>query len=108
VFGHFAAQLPLAQRPDILAAEAAVRSAADAAGAASASMFPTLTLSASYGRGGFDWNTLSSPAGLIWSAGASITQPLFHGGALMARPVSAVVPWRRRHCSFNDCGFLAI
>jgi NodT family efflux transporter outer membrane factor (OMF) lipoprotein len=75
----------LHQRPDILAAEAAVRSAADAAGAATASMFPTLTLSASYGRGGFDRGTFSSPAGLIWSAGASITQPLFHGGALVAR-----------------------
>ena len=75
----------LHQRPDILAAEAAVRSAADAAGAATASMFPTLTLSASYGRGGFDWKTFASPAGIIWAAGASITQPLFHGGALVAR-----------------------
>jgi outer membrane protein TolC len=48
-------------------------------------MFPTLTLSASYGRGGFDWSTFTSPAGAIWSAGASLTQPIFHGGALVAR-----------------------
>jgi NodT family efflux transporter outer membrane factor (OMF) lipoprotein len=75
----------LHQRPDILAAEAALRSAADAAGAATASMFPTMTLSASYGRGGFDWKTFTSPAGMIWSVGASLTQPLFHGGALVAR-----------------------
>ncbi len=75
----------LHQRPDILAAEAGVRSAADAAGAAAAAMFPSLTLSASYGRGGFDWSTFSSPAGAIWSVGASLTQPLFHGGALAAR-----------------------
>jgi NodT family efflux transporter outer membrane factor (OMF) lipoprotein len=75
----------LHQRPDILAAEAGVRSAADAAGAAAASMFPSLTLSASYGRGGFDWSTFTSPAGAIWSVGASLTQPLFHGGALVAR-----------------------
>ena len=52
----------LHQRPDILAAEAAVRATADEAGAATASMFPSLTLSASYGRGGFDWSTFSSPA----------------------------------------------
>jgi outer membrane protein TolC len=38
-----------------------------------------------YGRGGFDWSTFASPAGAIWSAGASLTQPLFHGGALRAR-----------------------
>ena len=75
----------LHQRPDILAAEAAVRAAADEAGAATASMFPSLSLSASYGRGGFDWSTFSSPAGAIWGVGAQLTQPLFHGGALMAR-----------------------
>jgi outer membrane protein TolC len=75
----------LHQRPDILAAEAAVHVTADEAGAATAAMFPTLTLSASYGRGGFNWATFTSPAGKIWSAGASLTQPLFHGGALVAR-----------------------
>jgi NodT family efflux transporter outer membrane factor (OMF) lipoprotein len=75
----------LHQRPDILAAEAVVRASADAAGAATASLYPSLTLSASYGRGGFDWSTFASPAGAIWSAGASLTQPIFHGGALRAR-----------------------
>jgi NodT family efflux transporter outer membrane factor (OMF) lipoprotein len=75
----------LHQRPDILAAEAAVRSAADAAGAATASMFPSLTLTASYGHGAFDWSTFTSPEGVIWGVGASLTQPLFHGGALFAR-----------------------
>ena len=75
----------LHERPDILAAEAAVRAAADEAGAATASMFPSLSLSASYGRGGFDWSTFTSPAGAIWSVGAQLTQPLFHGGALTAR-----------------------
>ena len=75
----------LHQRPDILAAEAAVRAAADEAGAATAAMFPSLDLTASYGRGGFDWSTFSSPQGVIWGVGASLTQPLFHGGALFAR-----------------------
>jgi NodT family efflux transporter outer membrane factor (OMF) lipoprotein len=75
----------LHQRPDILAAEANVRATADEAGAAAASMFPSLTLSAAYGRGGFDWSTFTSPAGAIWSVGASLTQPLFHGGAFVAR-----------------------
>jgi NodT family efflux transporter outer membrane factor (OMF) lipoprotein len=75
----------LRQRPDILAAEAQVRATADEAGAATAAMFPSLTLSASYGRGGFDWSTFSSPAGAIWGVSAGLTQPLFHGGALVAR-----------------------
>ena len=75
----------LHQRPDILAAEAAVHATADEAGAATAAMFPSLTLTAAYGRGGFDWAAFTSPAGEIWSVGASLTQPLFHGGALVAR-----------------------
>jgi NodT family efflux transporter outer membrane factor (OMF) lipoprotein len=75
----------LHQRPDILAAEAAVRASADQAGAAAAAMFPSLALSASYGSGGFDWSTFASPAGAIWSVGGSLTQPLLHGGALRAR-----------------------
>jgi NodT family efflux transporter outer membrane factor (OMF) lipoprotein len=75
----------LHHRPDILAAESAVRAAADEAGAATASMFPSLTLSAAYGRGGFDWSHFTSPEGAIWSVGASLTQPVFHGGALLAR-----------------------
>ena len=75
----------LHQRPDILAAEAAVHATADEAGAATAAMFPSLTLTAAYGRGGFDWSSFTSPAGVIWSAGASLTQPIFHGGALVAR-----------------------
>jgi NodT family efflux transporter outer membrane factor (OMF) lipoprotein len=89
---HVPAEIPLSlpsdllkQRPDILAADAAVRAAADEAGAATASLFPTLTLTASYGRGGFDWTTFTSPAGVIWGVGAQLTQPLFHGGALLAR-----------------------
>jgi NodT family efflux transporter outer membrane factor (OMF) lipoprotein len=75
----------LHQRPDILAAEAAVRAAADQAGSAQAAMFPSLTLSAAYGRSGFDWSALSSPASAVWGVGGALTQPLFHGGALRAR-----------------------
>jgi NodT family efflux transporter outer membrane factor (OMF) lipoprotein len=75
----------LHQRPDILAAEFALRASADQAGAAAAALFPSVTLSAAYGRGGFDWSTFTSPGGAIWSVGAALTQPLFHGGALAAR-----------------------
>jgi len=75
----------LHQRPDILAAEAGMHAAANEAGAAAALLYPSFTLSAAYGRGGFDWSTFTSPAGAIWSVGATVTQPLFHGGALRAQ-----------------------
>jgi NodT family efflux transporter outer membrane factor (OMF) lipoprotein len=89
---HLPAEIPLVvpsqllqQRPDILAASAAARAAADQAGAARAAMFPSLSLSASLGRSGYNWSDLSSPANLIWGVGASLTQPIFNGGALAAR-----------------------
>lgn len=48
-------------------------------------MTPRESVHVAYGRGGFDWSTFTSPAGAIWGVGAQLTQPVFHGGALMAR-----------------------
>ncbi|PRF74193.1 RND transporter [Burkholderia multivorans] len=74
----------LKARPDIRAAEAAVRAAAADVGEATAQMFPSLSLTASMGRGGFSWPALLSGAGGLWAVGAGLSQPLFHGGALLA------------------------
>lgn len=75
----------LASRPDIQAADALLKAAAAQVGVATAQLFPSLTLSASMGKAGFDWPTALSGAGAIWHVGASITQPIFHGGALLAQ-----------------------
>lgn len=75
----------LASRPDVLGAQAVLEAAAADVGLATAQLFPSLSLSASMGKGGFDWPQALSGAGSIWSLGASITQPLFHGGALLAQ-----------------------
>jgi len=75
----------LRSRPDIQAADAALKAAAANVGYATAQMFPSLTLSASMGQGGFSWPVALSGAGAIWSIGASLSQPLFHGGALLAQ-----------------------
>jgi len=80
----------LAARPDVRAAAAALKAAAADAGAAAANMFPRITLSASMGRGGFDWATATSGAGAIWGLASSITAPIFHGGALRAQHRAAL------------------
>ena len=36
------------------------------------------------GRGGFSWPALLSGAGGLWAVGAGLSQPIFHGGALLA------------------------
>ncbi|MGF6569010.1 NodT family efflux transporter outer membrane factor (OMF) lipoprotein [Paraburkholderia sp. GAS333] len=75
----------LRARPDIQAADAALKAAAADVGVATAQMFPSLSLSAAMGQGGFSWPVALSGAGAIWSIGASLSQPLFHGGALFAQ-----------------------
>jgi NodT family efflux transporter outer membrane factor (OMF) lipoprotein len=83
----------LQARPDIQAADATLKAAAADVGVATAQMFPSLTLSASMGQGGFSWPVALSGAGAIWSIGASITQPIFHGGALFAQRRAAVASY---------------
>jgi NodT family efflux transporter outer membrane factor (OMF) lipoprotein len=80
----------LQQRPDVLAAEAAVHAASAQVGVATANLFPHLSLSATMGSAALNRALLFTPAASIWSAGASLTQPIFHGGALMAQRRAAI------------------
>ena len=74
----------LKQRPDILAADAALKVAAAQEALATAQMFPSLSITASFGHAGFTVPTAESGAGAVWGLGTSLLQPLFHGGALRA------------------------
>ncbi len=80
----------LKQRPDVMAAEAAVHAAAERVGVATANLFPQLSLNASMGSGALKSSSLFSGSASIWSLGAGITQPIFHGGALRAQRKAAL------------------
>ena len=83
----------LRQRPDVLAAEAAVHAASAQVGVATANLFPHISLSATLGTEGFKPSTLFTAAGSVWSAGLSLTQPIFHGGELIARRKAAIADY---------------
>lgn len=71
----------LTRRPDVLQAEALLRSANADIGAARAAFFPNITLT---GMGGTASSTLSDlfqPGTAAWSWAASITESIFDGGA---------------------------
>ena len=70
----------VSQRPDIRAAEALFHQASANVGVATANLYPQILLS---GSGG-DLGTNFSTGGDIWNVGASLTQPIFNGGALQA------------------------
>ena len=73
------------QRPDILAAEANLHAASAALGVATAQLYPSVTLSASFGFELSDLGDLFQGSSTIWSLVAGLTAPVFHGGALRAQ-----------------------
>ncbi|MBB4128412.1 multidrug efflux system outer membrane protein [Xanthomonas translucens] len=74
----------LLQRPDVLAAEHALKAANADIGAARAAFFPTVTLTASTGRSSDALSTLFAAGSRTWSFVPSIALPIFHAGALKA------------------------
>jgi NodT family efflux transporter outer membrane factor (OMF) lipoprotein len=73
------------QRPDIQASEALLHQASANVGVATANLYPQITLTGSAGTEGTQLSDLVN----IWSVGAGLTQPIFHGGQLRARRRSA-------------------
>jgi NodT family efflux transporter outer membrane factor (OMF) lipoprotein len=78
------------QRPDILASEAQLHAASASVGVATAQLYPNLTLSASFTQQALTTGTLFDPASSVWSIGAQLLAPVFHGGALMAQKRATV------------------
>ena len=72
------------QRPDILVSEANLHDATAQLGIATANLYPSVTLSASYGTSTNVAGDIFKPGSVIWSLGAGITQPIFEGGRLHA------------------------
>lgn len=81
------------QRPDIRAAEALLHAASAQVGVATANLYPQLTLTGSYGSEAAKLNTLFTGSTAVWSLGAGLLQPLFHGGELTARRRAAVAAY---------------
>ena len=78
------------QRPDLLVSEALLHQASAGIGIATAALYPSLTISAQYGREGLDYSSLLKGSSTIWSIGAGITQPLFNAGELRAERRAAI------------------
>ena len=70
------------QRPDILEAEATVHQANAQIGVATAAMYPSISLTGSYGAASTALSRLTGTAGRFWSIGPGIDIPIFHGGQL--------------------------
>ena len=72
----------LQRRPDVQSAEAKLQAANQTVKAATAALFPSITLTAQGGSASSSLSDLFKPAGVFYSLIAGASQPIFHGGAL--------------------------
>lgn len=78
------------QRPDIRASEELLHAAGAQVGVATANLYPQITLNGSLGSQATRIEDLFTSGTAIWSLGAGLTQPLFHGGELTAKRRAAI------------------
>jgi NodT family efflux transporter outer membrane factor (OMF) lipoprotein len=78
------------QRPDILMSEALLHAANANIGVATAALFPSVSLGATYGGAAATLGALPDPAGRFWSIGPSVSIPVFQGGSLWYQRKAAI------------------
>jgi NodT family efflux transporter outer membrane factor (OMF) lipoprotein len=79
----------LERRPDVASAERAMMAANAQVGVAAAAFYPSITLGGNYGLESRAYASLFDASSLLWSLGASLTQPLFDAGRLRANAAGA-------------------
>lgn len=88
------------RRPDVRAAEAQLHAASAKIGVATANLLPQLSLTGSFGTQATRGGDLFKDD--IWSIGAGITQPLFHGGALRAQRRAAIAAFDQAAADYRQ------
>ncbi|MBA2655625.1 MAG: efflux transporter outer membrane subunit [Tatlockia sp.] len=90
------------QRPDVRAAEATMHAACAQIGVATANLFPQINLTGSYGFISTSLGGLFSHANSIWSIMAQATQPVFHGGALLAQRRANIAAFQQAEARYRQ------
>ncbi|HET7525133.1 MAG TPA: efflux transporter outer membrane subunit [Burkholderiaceae bacterium] len=91
------------QRPDIRAAEALLQQASAKVGVATANLYPQITLSATAGSiGSSNGGDLFASNSGFYLLGASLAQPLFHGGELQARRRAAIAAYEQAGAAYRE------
>lgn len=106
---HLPEQLPLSlpaklvrQRPDVRAQEAVLHAASAQIGVVAASIFPDFTISANAGSIATEVGDLFVPGSFIWSTGANLLQPLFHGGEFLHKKRAAVAAYEQAGAQYRS------
>jgi len=98
----------LERRPDVAAAERALAARNSEIGVAEAARLPSFRLTASGGHASTDITDLLDFPSTIWSLGASMTMPLFHGGQLDAEVERAKAAWEESVANYRQQVLIAL
>lgn len=103
------AELPLsvpsqlvARRPDVRASESLLHEASAQIGVATANMLPQLSITGQFGDFSTEASDLLKSSSNVWSIGASLTQPLFHGGTLLHRRRAALAAYEEAAAQYRS------
>lgn len=91
----------LRQRPDIRTNEALLHAASAQVGVATASQYPQITLSGSYGSAATRASDLFDSGSGFWSLAAGLTQPIFNAGALNAKRLAAIAAYDQAEAQYR-------
>ncbi len=90
------------QRPDIRAQEALLKAASAQVGVATANLLPQITINGNYGWEALQIDQLFNPSTLVWSIASQALQPIFHGGALLAKRRSAIAAFEQARFQYQQ------
>lgn len=90
------------QRPDVRASEALLHAASANVGVATANLFPQFTISGNYGWESPVPSQLFGTSSKVWSLTGQITQPIFHGGALLAQRREAIAAYDQAAAQYRQ------
>ena len=98
----------LERRPDVAAAEEAMRGANAQIGVEFAGYFPAVSLSGLLGYSGNPFATQFGPSNPVWSFGVSLAQPLFNGGLTTAQVEAARQTYQADVATYRETVLTAI
>lgn len=89
-------------RPDVRASEELMHAASANVGVATANLFPQITLTGGGGSNAMRIEDLFSPGTNLWSVGAGLLQPIFHGGELTAKRRAAIAAYEQAQAQYRE------
>ena len=98
----------LERRPDVAAAERRVAAANAAIGVARGAWFPSLSLSATGGYQGPQWQHLVTAPARFWSVGPTLAETLFNGGARISQNAVARANYDQAVANYRQVVLLAL